>query len=164
MSKVKPHSGIAKFFHWGFIGLFGYGFYKGLNNVDQLADTALLNFEMGFAAVFLAFLGARFLYMKATRPTSLPKESPKLIFWLARATHLGIYFSVALIALSGLMIGGLYMAGITSGAIMALVIGLHELAIGASISLIVAHVTAAICHRIIGDGVWSSMVPVWKER
>ena len=48
--------------------------------------------------------------------------------------------------------------------IIGLVLGLHEFAAVFSYILIVTHVLAAIYSRLKGEGVWSSMVPVLKEK
>ena len=41
---------------------------------------------------------------------------------------------------------------------------LHEIAVNSTCILIALHVAAAVQHRLKGDGIWTSMVPVWKER
>ena len=160
----KPHSPVARLFHWGFLGLFVYGISKGLDNVTQLADSAFWAFEMSFASVFLAVLGLRYWFMRRTRPTVLDENTPKWLRQLARLGHLALYTSLALIALSGLIIGGLFRFGIAEGVLMDTAIGFHEVSINASYLLIAGHVLAAIGHRILGDGVWSTMVPILKEK
>jgi cytochrome b561 len=44
------------------------------------------------------------------------------------------------------------------------VIEAHELAVSIIYWLIGIHILAAIYHRLKKDGVWSSMVPLWKEK
>ena len=39
----------------------------------------------------------------------------------------------------------------------------HELSADLSYLLIAIHVGAALWSRIKGEGVWTSMVPIWKE-
>lgn len=102
--------------------------------------------------------------MRRPRPTALPEDTPTYMKRAARAGHLAMYVSLAAIAMSGLMIGGLHAAGITAGPMMGLVLGLHEFSVTASYAFIGLHVAAALFHRLKGDGVWSSMVPVWRER
>ena len=70
------YSKIAKIFHWGFVVLFVYGVLKKVDDIGQLRDTALLRFEILFASALLIMLGARFLYMRRTQQTSLPKIRP----------------------------------------------------------------------------------------
>ena len=68
-----------------------------------------------------------------------------------------------MIAVTGLTIGGLYWSGTKSGTAMDATLILHELFIIATYWLIGLHVAAAIYHRVKGDGIWSTMVPVLKE-
>ena len=70
------YSKIAKIFHWGFVALFAYGVLKQVDDIGQLRDTALLRFAILFASTLLIMLGARFLYMRRTKQTSLPEETP----------------------------------------------------------------------------------------
>ena len=118
---------------------------------------------MAFASIFLILLIARFAYMRSTRPTALPSGTPKFIRRMARSVHLAMYTSLSLIAVTGLVIGGLYWSGIKSGYAMDAALVLHEIAVNTSYFLIGFHVVAAIYHRRKGDGIWNAMVPVWKE-
>ena len=68
-----------------------------------------------------------------------------------------------MIAITGLIIGGLYWNGIKSGDAMDLVLLLHEIAVNGSYLLILGHVAGAVYHRCKGDGIWGSMVPFWNE-
>ncbi|WP_150525950.1 cytochrome b [Roseibium sediminis] len=163
-SDAKPFGRVAKFFHWSFPVLFGFGIFKALDNVGQLADQALLHFEMGFAMFFLAFLVARFAFMRRTQSTSLPDGTPRHIKISANAVHLAMYTSLAAIAISGIAIGGLYEHGFASGAAMTAAIALHEFSIAASYILIGLHIAAALYHRIKRDGIWNAMVPVFQEK
>ncbi len=153
----------AKILHWGFIGVFLYALTKQLDNVEQLEEYSLLQFEMVFASVFLVLLIARFIYMHLTRPSALPENTSQIIKRFARGAHLTMYASLSMIAISGLMIGALYGYGIKSGLTMNIVIGLHELSVTTSYLVIGLHIGAAIFHRLTRDGIWSSMVPIWKE-
>ena len=82
---------------------------------------------------------------------------------MARSVHLAMYVGLSLIAVSGLVIGALYWSGIKSGSAMDIALIVHEIAVNTSFFLIGGHVAAAIYHRRKGDGIWDSMVPVWKE-
>jgi len=163
MDSVRPHSLAAKVFHWGFIGVFVYALTKQLDEVEELEDFSLLQYEMAFAAVFLILLIARFLYMRSTRTTAMPADTPELVGLMARSCHLAMYVSLSLIPVSGLLIGGLYWSGIKSGSAMDAALLLHEIAVNTSYFLIVFHVAGAIYHRRRRDGIWNAMVPVWKE-
>ena len=161
--EIKNHGLVAKVFHWGFIVVFAYALTKQLDNVGQLSDRDLLRFEVIFAIAFLALLGIRYAFMRATKPTALPLSAPWLKRLLARAGHLAMYVSLALIAVSGLLIGALYSAGGPEAPGMAVAVGLHEVSVLATYVSIAVHIAAAVFHRFKGDGIWSAMVPVWKE-
>jgi cytochrome b561 len=74
-----------------------------------------------------------------------------------------MYVLLATIAVSGILIGGIYWIGMKDGLLIEGIIAVHELAVTASYWLIGVHVAAALFHRLKQDGVWSSMVPIWKE-
>jgi len=157
------YSLVARLLHWGFILLFAFGIVKQVEDVAQLADAAFLRFEMVFAIIFLIVLGARFAYMKATQSSALPADTP---VWQRRAAalvHYGMYASLAAIALSGILVGLIYGAGMTSGLILEAALEFHGLTVLVSYWLIAIHISAALYHRWLQDGVWSAMVPVWKE-
>ncbi|MDA9185698.1 cytochrome b/b6 domain-containing protein [Planktomarina sp.] len=77
--------------------------------------------------------------------------------------HLGMYVSLAAIALSGILIAGIYWIGMKEGLLIEGIIFVHELAVTASYWLIGLHIAAVVFHRFKNDGVWNSMVPAWKE-
>ena len=77
------HSLLVKGIHWGFVLLYAYAIYKGLESVDQLADRALLNVELVFATVFLAVTAARFFLMRRYFNSALANDTPKVIKWAA---------------------------------------------------------------------------------
>ena len=160
----KRYSFVAKFFHWGFILLFGYGIFKQIDELEQLADVSLLRFEMTFAAVFLLLLAIRFIYMKKTQTSSLPDTTSQTQKYAAKIVHYGMYLCLASIAVSGISIGFLYWLGFNGGIIIEGVINVHEFSFTAIYFLIFIHVCAAIYHRFLQDGVWNSMVPFWKEK
>ena len=162
-SKVSPHGTLAKVFHWGFIGVFIYALSKQLDEVEELEDLALLQTEIAFAAVFLLILAIRFAYMRATRPTALPGNTPEQVLHMARSIHLAMYGCIGMIAVSGLMIGGLYWLGIKTGPAMGIALSMHEGFVNASYVLIILHIAAALYHRRQGDGIWQAMVPSWRE-
>ena len=165
-SEVKAsrvYSATAKWMHWGFIAVFAYGVIKQVDSVSQLEDAAFLRFEMVFAAVFLVLLAGRFAFMKARHVSALPADTPVLQQWAARMAHHGMYASLAGMALSGMMIGLIYGAGFTSGWLLEAAMELHGLTVLLAYWLIGIHVAAALYHRWLKDGVWSAMVPLWKE-
>lgn len=153
---------LVKGIHWGFVLLYAYAIYKGLESVNQLADRALLNFELVFATVFLAVTAARFFLMRRYFTSALANDTPKVIKWAAHYGHYAIYAAVSLIAISGIIVGLLYRFGVEAGLIMEATIALHEIAVTGSYVIIGGHVAAALMHRVLGDGVWGAMVPLWR--
>ena len=160
----ENYSTLAKLFHWGFTVLFAYGIAKQVDDITQLADFSLLRFELIFATIMLVLLAVRFLYMRKIQSSSLPDETHPMQKLAARLVHLGMYVSLATIAISGIFIGVIYWSGIKDGLLIEGIIAVHELAVTTSYWLIAIHVIAAIFHRFKRDGVWNSMVPVWKEQ
>ena len=162
-AKSTKYSTTAKFFHWGFVGLFAYGIAKQVDDISQLEDFALLRFELVFATLLILLLAVRFLYMTKTQTSSLPSETSSFQKLAAKLVHLGMYASLTTIALSGILIGGVNWMGMKEGLLIEDIIVVHEFAVTASYWLIGLHIAAAIFHRFKNDGVWNSMVPVWKE-
>ena len=155
---------LAKLLHWGFVLLFIYGLLKQIDSLNQLEDDGLLEFEVMFATAFFLLLTVRFLYMKKTQQSSLPEHTPEVQKRAARVVHTGMYVCLAAIPLSGLIIGLLFWLGIKDGILINIVIGIHEFVVSVIYWLIGVHILAAIYHRLKKDGVWSSMVPLWKEK
>jgi len=75
-----------------------------------------------------------------------------------------MYICLAAIPFSRLMIGLLFWLGLKDGILINIIIGTHEFAVSLIYWFIGIHVVAAIYHRLNKDGVWSSMVPFWKEK
>ena len=74
-----------------------------------------------------------------------------------------MYALLATIALSGILIGGIYWIGIKDGLLILGIIAVHESAVTTSYWLIGLHVAVVVFYRFKNDGVWNSMVPVWTE-
>lgn len=157
------YSVLAKIFHWGFVALFVYGLVKQVQDIEQLEDPGLLRFEVYFASVFIILLLTRFFYMKKTQKTSLPEDTPRVQKFAAKTVHYGMYFTLAAIPLSGVLIGLLFSIGLKTGFIIDSIVTVHESAIDLIYVLIAIHISAAVFHRFRRDGVWSSMVPFFKE-
>ena len=160
----QKYSFLAKFFHWGFVFLFGYGIFKQVDDIEQLEDISLLKSEIFFASIFLFLLVLRFCYMKKTQITSLPAKTPKSQKFAAKLVHYSMYTCLASICISGLTIGLFFWLGLKSGILIEFLISLHENSISIIYWLIIIHIIGALFHRIKNDGVWNSMVPVWKEK
>ena len=163
-NEIAKFSSLAKLMHWGFVFLFIYGLLKQIDSLNQLEDAILFKFEVVFASVFLFLLLIRFIYMKTTQQSSLPESTPKPQIMAAKAVHTGMYMCLALIPLTGLLIGLLFWLGLKEGLLINIVVGAHELSVSIIYWLIGIHIVAATYHRLKNDGVWSSMVPFWKEK
>ena len=60
----NSHTRLAKTIHWTFSLLYAYGIFKQVEDLEELEDASLLNFEIFFAVVFLVIVMLRFFYMK----------------------------------------------------------------------------------------------------
>ena len=165
MSLKRSHTKLAKIFHWGFIVLYMYGVLKQLSDVSQLENTGLLVFEAAFAILFLLIVLIRYFYMRQFE-TFLGARKPASLFHkrLGKAIHRSIYFCLVLLPLSGLLIAGLFALEIREGALQDFTLALHEFCASLSYFLITIHIAAAIFSRFRGEGIWTSMVPLWKEK
>ena len=161
----RKHTTLGKVLHWGFLVLYAYGIFKQIDDLSELDDTALLLFEITFATLFLVIVILRYAYMRrfetfqgATVPVSAVHKKS------ARAIHVAMYLCLALLPLTGLAIAALYTQGVGEEALaMDVAISLHGLSADLSYVLIVIHVAAALYPRVKGEGVWTSMVPVFTE-
>ena len=161
--RVRSYSLMAKFMHWAFIGVFVFGVINQVDEVEELESFALLMTEVFFAIVFLSLLLFRFVYMRSARAAMPQLDMPKSLILLARVVHLGMYASLALIAITGLIIGGLYYFGVKDSLVLEAILLSHEIFFWTSVNLMGLHIAGAIYHRLQGDGVWSAMVPVMRE-
>jgi cytochrome b561 len=75
-----------------------------------------------------------------------------------------MYACLALIPLTGLLIGLLFWLGFEDGFLINTLVEVHEFSVSVIYWLIGLHILAAIFHRLKNDGVWSSMVPFLKEK
>ena len=53
---ANSHTPLAKFIHWTFTVLYAYGIFKQVDELEELEDVSLLNFEIFFAIVFLVIV------------------------------------------------------------------------------------------------------------
>ena len=161
----KSHTTLAIVIHWLFILLYVYGIFKQIDELEQLSDPSLLIFEIIFASLFLIIVLIRYFYMRQFETFQGATVSiPKIHKFFAKTVHSLMYLCLILLPITGLMIAGLYSQGYTNeeGLMLSSVLLLHGLSADLSYLLIAIHVGAAIWSRIKGEGVWSSMVPVWK--
>ena len=160
---VRSYSLLAKCMHWAFIGVFAYAVINQVDEVEELENFTRLIKEVLFAITFLSLLLFRFIYMRSARAAMPQLDMPKSLILLARVVHLGMYVSLALIAITGLIIGGLYYFGVKDGLVLEAILLSHEIFFWTSVNLMGLHIAGAIYHRVQGDGVWSAMVPMLKE-
>ncbi len=156
---AKPHGFVTKGIHWVSAALIGYGYFKGLDNPSQLADPALLQFEVIFAlALGAVFVFRLFWTHKVGGRTRLPTDAPKWEHMASRAVHIGLYAAVFGIVLSGLGIALGYSVPAVGALTMWAMIGLHEITLALLPILLLAHIAGALWHKIIRrDGVLESM-------
>ncbi len=156
---AEPHGFVTKGIHWVSAVLLGYGYFKGLDNVAQLADPALLQFEV----VFALGLGALFLFRlfwtkRVAGATRLPSDAPKWEQLASRAVHWGLCASVFAIVLTGLGIALGVSVPVLGGMFTAVMIGVHEVALIVLPGLLLSHVAGALWHKVVRkDGVMESM-------
>ena len=162
-NQKNQYSVTAKVFHWGFVLLFLYGILKQVDDINQLEDISLLKFEIFFALIFIFLLLIRFYYMRNTQTSSLPTNTPKIQKIVAKTVHYGMYFFLSLIAISGLLIGFLFWLDFENNFLIEGIIIIHESSVTMIYWLIAAHIVGALYHRVLRDGVWSSMVPFSRE-
>lgn len=164
MKIISSHTLIAKIFHWGFIILYAYGMMKQLDDLSQLEDAGLLYFEVVFSILFLLIVIFRYLYMRKYKTfLGARKAVPMAHQYLAKTIHISMYLCLTLLPLSGLLIAGFYSLGFKDGIFQGIAVGIHEFSASLSYLLIVIHVVGAVYSRMKGEGIWTSMVPFWKE-
>lgn len=169
---MKSHTTMAKFIHWLFIILYVYGIFKQVNQLEDLEDNQLLLFEIIFASIFLIIVILRYSYMRRFKTFLGAREPVHIVhYYFARSVHKAMYACFILLPLTGLIIAGLYSQGYTENAtpdedqtVMDLVLDIHGAVADLSYMLILLHIAAAIYSRLKGEGVWSSMVPILKEK
>jgi len=156
---AKPHGFVTKGIHWLSVLLLGYGYFKGLNSVNQLANPDLLRFEVVFASVLgLLFAFRLFWGQKIGGASRLPDLAPKWEHFASRTVHYGLYVSVFTIVGSGLGIAYAYSSALLGRSSINAMVDLHEASLAILPFLILIHIAGAIWHKIIRrDGVFESM-------
>ena len=159
------HTPLARFIHWTFIPLYVYGIIKQVGEIGELENRGLLIFESVFASTFLLIVLLRLTYMRRFNTFHGANRDPHRVHAIiAKSVHTGIYTSLIMLPLSGLAIALLYSRGIKEGVPQDVALALHEFSASLSYVMIATHVSAAIYSRVKGEGIWSSMVPILKER
>ena len=156
---AKPHGFVTRGIHWLSILMIAYGYYKGLDNVNQLADPALFRFEVIFASgLGLLFAFRLFWTQKIGGATRLSQAAPKWEHFISRVVHQGLYGSVFTIVGTGLAIAYAYGSPFLGNVFINTMIFVHEAALTLLPALILAHIAGALWHKVIRrDGVLESM-------
>ena len=159
---LNSHTPLAKFIHWTFTVLYAYGIFKQVEDLDDLDDVSLLNFEIFFAIVFLVIVLLRYFYMKDVKTLlGAHGDMSNGHLFIARVTHRLVYFSLIMLPTTGLMIAGILVMDIPG---MGVAIILHEFSAFLSYVTIALHVGASLYSRYKGEGIWNAMVPIFKEK
>ena len=158
---MNSHTTLAKFIHWTFTLLYAYGIFKQVDDLTELQNPSLLNFEILFATIFLILVLVRYFYMKDA-PTLLGahEDLSRGHLFIAKTVHRLVYFSLIMLPTTGLLIAGLFNLGMGG---IELAISLHEFSAFLSYIVIALHVSASLYSRYKGEGLWNAMVPVLKE-
>ena len=158
---MNSHTTLAKFIHWIFTLLYAYGIFKQVDDLNELEDASLLNFEILFATIFLIIVLIRYFYMKDT-PALLGahEDVSKGHLFIAKTVHRLVYLSLIMLPTTGLLIAGLFNLGMEG---IDVAIALHEFSAFLSYIVIALHVGASLYSRFKGEGIWNAMVPIWKE-
>ena len=158
---MNSHTTLAKFIHWAFTLLYAYGIFKQVDDLSELEEASLLNFEILFATIFLIIVLIRYFYMKDT-PALLGahEDVPKGHLFIAKTVHRLVYLSLIMLPTTGLLIAGLFNLGMRG---VDVAIALHEFSAFLSYIVIALHVGASLYSRFKGEGMWNAMVPIWKE-
>ena len=158
-SSISSHSFVSKILHWSFTLLYAYWILKQVNDISQLEDSTQIEFEVIFAIVFLLIVIFRYFYMKWF-PTLIgaPESISKVHILFARSIHVGMYFSLAMLPISGLMIASLFAPGFKEGLLQAIALGLHDFSASLSYWLMGIHILAAVYSRLKGEMIWHAVV------
>ncbi len=156
---AQSHGFVTKTIHWLSAGLVGYGYFKGLDNLSQLRDPAVMQLEILFALALGALFVVRLLWTKKIAgETRLPKDAPKWEHQASRAVHWGLYASVFGIVLSGLGIALGFSVPALGGIFLTAMLGLHEVTLTLMPLLLISHIAGALWHKLVRrDGVLESM-------
>ena len=158
---MNSHTTLAKFIHWIFTLLYAYGIFKQVDDLNELEDASLLNFEILFATIFLIIVLIRYFYMKDIQALlGAHEDVPKGHLFIAKTVHRLVYLSLIMLPTTGLLIAGLFNLGMEG---IDVAIALHEFSAFLSYIVIALHVGASLYSRFKGEGIWNAMVPIWKE-
>ena len=166
---AHSHGFVTKGIHWLSAVLIGYGYLKGLDSVSQLADPAVLQFEVTYAlALGALFLVRLFWTKRIAGATRLPESAPRWEHTASRVVHIGLYASVFGILATGLLIALGFTTPVLSGLFLTTMLSAHEAVLTFMPILLLTHIAGALWHKLVRrDGVLESMtgrlpVQVWR--
>ncbi len=156
---ATSHGFVTRGIHWLSILLIAYGYMKGLDHVNQLADPAVFRLEVIFAAGLGALFAFRLFWtQKIGGATRLPQEAPWWEHIASRIVHYGIYGSVFTIVGTGFAIAYAYVSPLLGRGFIDGMVAVHEAALTVLPILIMTHIAGALWHKVIRrDGVLESM-------
>lgn len=156
---AQPHGFVTKGIHWLSAGLIGFGYFKGLDSVSQLADPSVLQSEVTYTlALGALFLVRLFWTKRIAGATRLPASAPQWEHFASRAVHIGLYASVFGIIGTGLLIALGYTTPVLSGLFLTAMLGAHEAVLSLMPILLLSHIAGALWHKVVRrDGVLESM-------
>ncbi len=156
---VKSHGFVTRGIHWLSMLVIGYGYFKGLDSVTQLADPALFRSEVIFASgMGLLFVFRLFWTQKIGGATRLPVTAPRWEHIASRCVHYGLYASVFAIVGTGLAVAYAYASPLLGDLFINTMLLGHEAALAILPPLIVIHIAGALWHKLVRrDGVLESM-------
>ena len=87
-----------------------------------------------------------------------PESISEIHILFARSIHVGMYFSLVMLPISGLMIAFLFSNGFNDGDLQARALGLHDFSASLSYWLMGIHILAAVYSRLKGEMIWHAVV------
>lgn len=156
---AQPHGFVTKGIHWLSAGLIGYGYFKGLDSVGQLADPGVLQFEVFFALLLGIVFTLRLLWARTQAGASrLPQTAPRWEHLASRGVHWGLYASVFGIIGSGLGLAAAYSLPALGRVAVETMVAVHEVFLALMPTLLLIHIAGALWHKVVRrDGVLESM-------
>ena len=145
---MHTHTKLAKVIHWTFSILYAYGILKQVEDLEELEDPSLLNFEIIFAVIFLIIVMLRFFYMKDAKTLLGAHDEILKGHLFILKPHRLVYFGLIMLPTTGLLIAGIFNADIPG---MGIAIALHEFSAFLSYITIGIHVAASLYSRYKGE-------------
>ncbi len=179
MPSKRYYGPAAKFFHWATAGLLAGQVLVGwlMPDIERgMSPGAAMSLHLSIGTAVLALVIARYVW-RVARPVSLEPTAPGWQRGAAEAVHLMLYGLILATTLTGWafastrgwpvsLLGVLPLpALVTEGSELGRTVGhLHEPLVWALLTLMGAHIAAALWHRIVQrDGVLERMLPAIRR-